>query len=774
MRYSYMKNTLAVKYLSTFLLMLLASLLLKPLNAQDSLRIGDEFDYLAYQIFSHHVETPRYYYSTADVGLVKWDKNDYSYELLSKVDGLSDVEPSQIAYDKTTDAVIVAYANSNIDILYPDHTLNVRDILVNRKITGRRNIHKLLTEDGKLYIVADYGLSIYDLQNEEFILSLFTDARTRDFNYSQDRFFISTDKAYYTYDRTRGEGFIVSLVNWDTLGIKNKLPADITPGLIGVNEHCVVLMDKNRLFIAGQNELEFRQLMTLEKNAVIPFMKTDNGEIQIGVNLKSGKDHVLKIDRTCAIVDSVYSPCMHDISDYLETSTGDILIGDGWLGFHYINNMGMCNVIDLPGPQGVQAYGLTFRNDTLYVAAGGVNKMSYNAQRNNGGFSYFDGKEWHSYSLLSDPQLRRRDFGDIMQALPSPDGSKVYLNSAWNGLAVFDFEKFTFYDSYNSCLEVVGNGDSTIRIPAMVMDDEGNLWLSNFFARHGLQYIGAEGTCKSYNIPVSAQLGEMILDEEGILWASITGNDGGILIYDPHKDKFRIISSSNSVLSGDVRSLALDRNGAVWVGASNGAYVFYSAYNDRGERPAIDIDQDGIGDYLLMDQFVTTIAVDAANRKWFGTNNGVIVQSPNGLFNELRLTTENSALPSDVILDIAFDNERGIAYIGTEKGILGIKIKAVEGGPMHKKNIYAYPNPVRPGYDGPIAIKGLAENANVKIVDQEGFLVKKLQAYGGQAIWDGTNLKNEKVASGVYVIYSAAYGTMRKPDAATTKVLIIR
>lgn len=758
-----------------YIFIVLSLMKITGLGAQDSLRIGDSFDYLPYQVFKHHIETPDHFYSTADIGIVKWDKNDLSYELLSKVDGLSDIEPEHIVYDKATDAVIIAYANSNIDILYPYNTLNVRDIHTSEKIIGRKEINKLLTEDETLYVVGSYGVSIYDLRKSEFVLTIFTDKPTIDFNLTEDRYFLSTTGGYYTYDRNGDQTFLVTLAEWDTLNQEDNLPMEITYGKIGINNSCVVLQDGLNLYIASLSDLQFTILTRLEQNSLIPFMKTDKGEIQIGIRNPDIPDYVLKVGESCTITDTLHSPCFNYLTGYLETSTGIVLVGDGFLGFHYIDKNGACKIKELPGPEGKQAYSLTFRNDTLYVTNGGVDKLNYRPQRMNHGFSYFDGEKWHRYSSLSYNPFRWRGYVDIVQAIPSPDGKKVYLNSALTGLAVFDFNNFTFYDEENSCLETVSGADETVRLPAMVMDDEGNLWISNYFADHGLIFLGADGTCKAIEIPVRSQLGEMIIDENGVLWAAMTGNIGGILTYNPKTQEFHIISSSNSVLSGEVRTLALDKDGAVWVGATNGAYVFYHPQG-QGFRPPVDSNQDGIGDYLLMDQFVTAIGIDGANRKWFGTRNGVIVQSPNGLINELRLTTENCPLPANTILDFAFDNEKGIVYIGTSKGVLGIKIKATGGTPFHKKNIYAYPNPVRPDYTGPIAIKGLAENAHVKIVDQQGYLVKELQAYGGQAIWDGTNLNNQKVASGIYLVFSTApsYNSQRKPDAATTKILVIR
>ena len=64
-----------------------------------------------------------------------------------------------------------------------------------------------------------------------------------------------------------------------------------------------------------------------------------------------------------------------------------------------------------------------------------------------------------------------------------------------------------------------------------------------------------------------------------------------------------------------------------------------------------------------------------------------------------------------------------------------------------------YPNPVREDYFGPIAIKGLVNNTNVKIQDMSGNLVYETESLGGQAIWDGKNFRGERVATGVYLIF---------------------
>ena len=110
--------------------------------------------------------------------------------------------------------------------------------------------------------------------------------------------------------------------------------------------------------------------------------------------------------------------------------------------------------------------------------------------------------------------------------------------------------------------------------------------------------------------------------------------------------------------------------------------------------------------------------------------------------------------------------------MGTSFGLMSYRNDAVEGGFVHKEDIYAYPNPVQPDYTGPIAIKGLAQNANVKITDVEGRLVFETKALGGQAIWDGRDYNKEKVESGVYLVFSTSEPGL-SVDAAVAKIVII-
>ena len=127
-------------------------------------------------------------------------------------------------------------------------------------------------------------------------------------------------------------------------------------------------------------------------------------------------------------------------------------------------------------------------------------------------------------------------------------------------------------------------------------------------------------------------------------------------------------------------------------------------------------------------------------------------------------------LYSDNITSLAINNSTGELYIATEEGVLGFRSTATASSTNFTK-LEVFPNPVRPDYYGAIAIKGMMNNAEVKITNSNGFLIKTIFANGGQAIWDGRNESNENVSSGVYYIFSTSFDGFSK---AKTKVLVIR
>jgi hypothetical protein len=159
---------------------------------------------------------------------------------------------------------------------------------------------------------------------------------------------------------------------------------------------------------------------------------------------------------------------------------------------------------------------------------------------------------------------------------------------------------------------------------------------------------------------------------------------------------------------------------------------------------------------LLEFEYVTCIAVDAANRKWIGTRSaGVFFVSPNGTQELFHFTTDNSPLFSNQINDIKINPENGEVFFATEGGLISYKGTATMGKENYKEAL-VYPNPVRENYYGPIAVKGLMEDSFCKITDAAGKLVWQGYAYGGQLIWNGKDFYGKRPATGVYFVMASS------------------
>ena len=180
---------------------------------------------------------------------------------------------------------------------------------------------------------------------------------------------------------------------------------------------------------------------------------------------------------------------------------------------------------------------------------------------------------------------------------------------------------------------------------------------------------------------------------------------------------------------------------------------------------------DGTLQYLLQNEIITDIVIDGANRKWFATDGGgLFLMSEDGTQTIYSFSKENSPLFSNKIKALALNSNTGELYIGSEIGIMGYKSNATSSNTQFV-DLEVYPNPVRPDYDGKIAIKGMMKNSEVKIVDASGFLIKNIISEGGQAVWDGRDRNNLKVGSGVYYFFATSQDGYSK---AKSKILIVR
>jgi hypothetical protein len=206
-----------------------------------------------------------------------------------------------------------------------------------------------------------------------------------------------------------------------------------------------------------------------------------------------------------------------------------------------------------------------------------------------------------------------------------------------------------------------------------------------------------------------------------------------------------------------IYSMTEDNNGIVWFGTENGVFICRkpatllspSATVERVKVPRNDGTQ--YADYLLNNELVTAIAVDGANRKWIGSaNSGLYLVSADGTEIIDHFTTDNSLLPTNQILNVACAPTGNSVYVTTRLGLLEYGADVAQPSADYSE-IYAYPNPVRPDYAGPVTIKGLMDNSLIKIADAAGNVIFQTRSNGGIATWT----PDSRLRTGVYYILAS-------------------
>jgi hypothetical protein len=162
--------------------------------------------------------------------------------------------------------------------------------------------------------------------------------------------------------------------------------------------------------------------------------------------------------------------------------------------------------------------------------------------------------------------------------------------------------------------------------------------------------------------------------------------------------------------------------------------------------------------------------VDGNNQKWVSTaTSGVFLLSPNGTEILQHFTKENSPLPTSSVKTIGIDNATGKVYLGTLNGMVVFQGDAyAESEKLSEINVF--PNPIRPNYTGNLVVRGVQQDARVKITDIAGNLVYDATSEGGSISWNLRSFSGRRVRTGVYLIFVSSRDGA---DSAVKKVMII-
>ena len=446
-----------------------------------------------------------------------------------------------------------------------------------------------------------------------------------------------------------------------------------------------------------------------------------------------------------------------------------------------------------PGGPHTNYFGfMLFTYNRLYTCNGDYNYSSPIQILNN--------NEWTIYQHEGISEQTGVSFQGSFCLDVDPSNTEHVFAGSRNGLYEYLNGKFVkYYDHSNSPIEPFdGVNEEYQLVTGTKFDQKGNLWVLNSSAPTTALMKYANGTFTKMNHSElmklnrgqlqnrsNGELSKIIIDSKGVMWFV---NNNWVLpaIYQYNTDNDEIIAYENIVnqdgtrlnIQEGIRCVAEDLEHNIWVGSSVGPFMLESSEIEDGGSTFTQVkvprnDGTNYADYLLTGIDISSIAIDGGNRKWIGTfNNGVYLISADNMTQIHHFTTDNSKLLSNTIMSIAINPTSGEVFFGTDKGLCSyISDATATNSEMTTDNVWAYPNPVEPGYTGPITITGLSLNADIKILSANGAIVNEGHSNGGTYVWDGCDQKGRRVASGIYMVATA---TSKGEKGTVCKIAIVR
>lgn len=734
------------------------------LTAKAQYSIGSWKDHLPYNnAFSIFHYNNNIYLATEN-GLFIKETADNSIRKLNKTNGLSDVGIT--AVENNENQLVIGYLNGNIDVIEKTDIHNI-PLLKNEAILGEKKINNININNEIAYLSCSFGILEVNLPQKEISNTYWLNASqslaVNEIAFFQNQLFAATDSGLYFAHQNDN---LIDFHSWNvksfTAGKKINALAAKDSTLFYQTADSLYSYPERFEAIAIANS----SIITLAQEKLYLLSPTVAYEIRLDGELVE----VYNSNELAYVRDLLI---LNDTSYFADFSKGLVTnIGEEWSH-------------DYPkGPHSINAYSIAVNENYLFIATGGID--AWNNAKVNMGTLWSDYYDWNR---LSGEYLGAKDIVDVKI---NPTNEKEIVLSTWNeGLIELGwsesnqrFEKQQQYThlNTNSHLNTLSTDTSSsiygwIRVKSIAYDEEGNLWGANSQVNNPLFVKKNNGEWASFGFSsvntTNVHLGNFLIDDVGQKWV-IVPQGIGLVVYNDNNTIDNVNDDQDKVISGALGSgnlpstsiycMAKDRNGEIWVGSNKGVAVFFNPENifNGGDYDAqqILVEVDGYIEYLLTNETVTTIAVDGANRKWLGTQNaGLFLVSEDGTEQIHHFTADNSPLLSNNIIDVKINPSSGEVYIATAKGLVSYFSDATEGSLTHE-NVIVYPNPVRPEYNGTIAIKGLVQDAYVKITDLNGVLVHETQALGSQAVWDGKNGYGDRVQTGVYLVFSTnATGT---------------
>ena len=690
-------------------------------------------------------------YAAAESGVFIFDIENKTTQILSKSNGLAEAQATQIAYHAPSKKVIIGYFNGNIDIIEGNRIRNIATIRNSPNIVdASKRIQHIFLEGQFAYLSTGFGVVVLDLQNNQVRETW----KNLDFGANNlavtasvsngNRFFIATPQGIFRANATSN---LQDFNSWQRYNLASNLPQVAAQKIAFVN---------NTIYASLEGQGIYKLLPDDTWQRVNSVSQTSFQNLEIVDNLLaiSTGNQILILDPNDATF-LITHPILTLCNSFLIANNKYWIADDrnGLIG----NWEGAFKSYSPNGTFSNRNWRNLYFDDKVLALSGGYNNAFNNLNKNDG-FDIFENGLWQSYNSSALEEVKPAPFAfDLNCAAYNASKKVLSLGSFGNGIIQKNAQgEFSIIDETSPQAPFFNNTD--VKISALKYDRQGNLWVAQYGVNNSLHQQRPDGSWQSFSFnPASRFPVDILIDTRGNKWIRLApaGFAGGIWVSNTEQNENKHLTPSNAKLTnGNILAMTMDKNGVIWIGSESGIMTVFNSFdvfrsNFEVTFPIFERRQ------LLESIAVTAIAIDGANRKWFGTrNNGIFLFDANVTQLLANFTAENSPLISNTIRHIDIHDRTGEVFVSTEQGLCSYR-DGVSEAPPNFGNVKVFPNPVKPDFTGLVGIEGLAENAEVKITDISGKLFYQTVAKGGTATWNVRDYNGRRAAAGIYLVFAA-------------------
>lgn len=745
-----------------------SSLFTLPLRAQEEggATIGSWQIYPAYTVCTRNIPAGNRIYGLMESKLIAYDTEDETITTFDWQRQLNDVSIAFIHHSPQAHRLILIYDNGNIDLLSTEDDNDVINLSQLKNSTlQNKQVLNVQVAGYMAYVCTGFGLLCVDMQQGVITNTYNLQFAVNSCAATEDAIFLGTSTGIWRGNLSKN---LQEKAAWELVN------ANLRPSRMEYFGQRIWAQHGSTLYVSDANLASFTSAKTLAAT----YMNLSDNCLIYGntseVTVFTDADHSDSYAANGTWTD------LHKRGNTYWASDG----AEGLQSYELADNTFQLRTSKLHPNSPLHDYSLYFHQqpEGIYVVGGNRN---YSTSSRPGTIMLLTAdNQWVNFDAASATKAFPKErFIDVTSIAKDPeDAEHFYIGTARSGIFEFKQQQCTGHIGLeNSPLQsILPNSDYPnyfVVADGIQFDDDGNLWVLNDTQGREdttLRIRLKNGTWTGIPCPEikeASTVDKIFFDSRGWAWLNSRRMDQrGILLLDyngtvarSNDDKRQLRSTitnqdGTSYNPNEFYCITENAQGQIWIGTNDGPFLIAEPQKFRENSFTFEQikvsrnDGSGLADYLLNGVPILCIAIDGGGRLWFGTqNNGVYLISADYQEEIHHFKTDNSPLISDNVYDITIDGQTGRVFFATDKGICSYLSDATTpADELSKDNVLAYPNPVSPDYTGPIAIKGLVADSEVKILSSSGRLIWTGHSNGGMATWDGCNKQGRRVASGVY------------------------